>query len=116
MKLGILAFALLALTASSQFIELTPSETSRNSELFQGFYELGITYIAQKGIYENTKAPLPGLYYNLTAIEIIERRITDAADYYRLVLLLTEQQNQATVRANFTIKYDYRNGPFLITN
>ncbi len=112
----LLALALLAFftPVSSQFVDVTNS-ISPNEELIQGFTDFGVGYIIQKGMFESTKAPFPGLYYNLTTTEKIERMTTDTADYYRFVLLLTEQENQATVRANFTIQYNYINGTFLIT-
>ena len=113
---GILVFACLALTSvSSQYVELTRAQINANSEFLENLREYGRGYVVQKGVYESTKAKLPGLDYNLTAVEKIERRSTNAAAYYRFTLLLTEQQNQARVRATVTIRFDHRNGAFIVS-
>ncbi len=113
---GILVFACLALTSvSSQYVELTKAQINANSEFLENLREYGRGYVVQKGVYESTKAKLPGLDYNLTAIEKIERRSTTAAAYYRFTLLLTETQGHATVRATVTIRFDHRNGAFIVS-
>jgi len=111
----IFSFAFLAL-ASAQFVELTEQQISTNDQFLLDLRSFGVGYVLQKGFFEVTGSKLPGLYYNVTESEKIERRSTNAAAFYRFTLLLTEQENQATVRAVFTIRYDHRNGAYLVSD
>lgn len=113
---GIFVFAFLALTASSQYVELTEAQMNANNFFLQDIRNFGVSYVIQKGVYESTKAKLPGQNYNVTDIEKTERRSTTAAAYYRFTVILAEQQNQARVRATFTIRYDHRNGAFIVSS
>jgi len=113
---SLFVFAFLALTVSSQYVELTKTQISRNSQFLEDIRKFGIGYVVQKGVYERADYPLPGENYNLTAVEKIERRSTSTAAYYRFTVLLTEQEEQATARAIFTIRYDHRNGACVVTS
>ncbi len=113
---GLFLFAFLALAASSQYVELTKTQISKNSQFLADLQAFGVGYVVQKGVYERDGNPLPGENYNLTTVEKIERRSTKTAAYYRFTVLLTEQQEQARARATFTIKYDHRNGAFVVSS
>jgi len=110
------AFACLAFTASSQYVTLTQAQIDANLEFLIDIRNFGVGYVVQKGVYETTGAKFPGLNYNLTKQERVERRSTTAAAYYRFTVLLAEQENQAIVRATFTIRYDHRNNAFLVSS
>jgi len=81
---GFFIIALLALTASSSYVKLTKAQIAANSEFLEDLRNFGVGYVVQKGVYERTQSPLPGMNYNLTAVEKIERQSTNTATaYYR---------------------------------
>lgn len=112
-------FACLALTSvSSQYVELTQAQINANAGFLEDIRGFGVGYVIQKGVFESPNAPFPGENdnYNLTRVEKIERRSTNAAAYYRFTVILDEDQGLATVRATFTIRYDHRNGAFIVSD
>ena len=117
MKLPILIFAFaLALTASAQYVQLKKAQINANSEFLNDLADFGVGYVLQKGVYESITNRLPGVNYDLTKIEKIERKSTTAAADYRFTVFLTEQSDYNTVRATFTIKYDHRNNAFVVSS
>ena len=115
-SLILIAVLLFASTAFSQYTDLTEDDLSKNSEFFRDLQYLCPGFIAQKGIYESTKAPLPGSWYNITEVEKQEKRVTSTITYYRFTLLLTEQENRAVVRATVVISYYPATGNFIFSS
>ncbi len=113
--LAIILMAQTSFGASPKYVQLSASEINQ-SQLIQNLRDLGADYVIQQGVFISTKSPLPGSYYELTKTEKVERKITSSVTYYKYTVILTEYDNQAVVRATYTINFKPSTGGFLISS